>query len=822
VPAKKATKPAKVVSANQKQTPQSPFTKVLAGLLIVAIAVNVGIAYIAYNVWVMQPERAQLAQLAQSYAQTQIKVVRNYIDSTNRQLQTFTSRDDIVAAANNDDAEKINDVISEIRRQFDNARGVRIDKRNTVELDPDGEVPISFAELDLINRAGRRQNVFPEAVQRNGEWRINLVEPIPYAAAGTENPPAVIATLFISLSAADMLNQLGRTDLSQGSTLLLQQFAQGEPQPVVQVGQGGGGASQDVKIPDSNWLIRFTPSPGFAEQANVSSTLLIVILFLIFVASIGGSIFLAERLSRAAIARADRIAMAELTAVPVEKDAASAHSNKKLLEMEVKAEDANILNLKERGEVDPLEIVDRDNDVDGEIPLSIFRSYDIRGVVPSQLSPANVVLIGKAIGSQVLDAGDKTVVVGKDGRTHSNDVSEQLVEGILSTGCNVINIGMVPTPLVYYAIAELQTSNSGVMVTASHNPAEYNGFKIVINGKTLADDEIRHLHSRIVSKQFAKGNGKEDFSDLSFQYIDRIASDIAIATDIKVVVDAGNGVAGDIAPRVFTEIGCEVIPLHCKVDGKFPNHEPDPSVEANLQDLIKKVKETGADLGVALDGDGDRLGIVSASGAIIWPDRLLMLLAKDILSRNPGTDVLFDVKCSRNLNNVISSYGGRPIMWKSGHSHMKTKMKETGAVLGGELSGHIFIGERWYGFDDGMYTASRIMEIMSLREQDLDSIFESFPVQPSTPEVKLKIAEEKKFAFVKRLVVEGEFGEGRLTTIDGLRVDFPDGWGLVRASNTSPYLTLRFEADSEDSLSKIKSKFKQEMHKIDPQLGIGF
>ncbi len=816
-PTKKAKKDTK--AAPKKVS--SPFIKILSAMLLVVIAANAGIAYWAYNTWITSKEQAHLEQLANDYASKQAGVVQRYISETSKLLRTFAQREDLLIAIQDDDQATQLSIQNELRQQFSNARGIRIDKRGTIERDPDAEVPINFAEVDMINRIGRRENVFPEAVKRNEEWRINVVEAIPYIEPNAENKPPVVASLFISFSAADMLSSLGGTDLSQGNTLLLQQFQQGDPQPIVSLGQGVGNVQQEFKIPQTNWLVRFTPSSSFAEKADVSATLLVSALLIVVFASIAGCVFAAKRFSRASVARQERIAMIEKNAADASAVDRSSASNKKLLDMKVKEEDENILNLKQRDEIDPLDIVDNAPNDDG-IPVSIFRSYDIRGIVPSQLSPENIVLIGKAIGSQVLASGDKAVIVGRDGRTHSDDVSEQVIEGILSTGCNVINIGAVPTPLVYFAIAELETTNSGVSVTASHNPAEYNGFKIVINNKPLVDDEIKQLHSRIVSKQFASGSGKEDFTDLSFQYIDKIVSDIALASDLKVVLDAGNGIAGDIGPKVLTEIGCELIPLHCKVDGRFPNHQPDPSVAENLQDLINKVKEEGADLGIALDGDGDRVGVVTATGQIIWPDRLLMLLAKDILSRNPGTDVLFDVKCSRELNNVISTYGGRPIMWKSGHSHMKSKMLETKALLGGELSGHLFIGERWYGFDDGVYAAARIMEIMSLREQDLDSIFESFPAPLSTPELKIPIAEESKFNFMKRLVLEGKFDEGRLTTIDGLRVDFENGWGLVRASNTSPALTLRFEADSEEALAKIKAQFKQEIQKIDADLSFEF
>lgn len=822
MPKKKASNK-KRKEAKTQSTNSSPFVKILLGILSIVIAINAAVAYFAFQFWIVQQENQQLSVLAQNYAQEQTRVVTAYIRDMRDQLHTFTQRDDLLSALQNSDQPQLNTIQTELRRQFNTARGIRIDLRNTVELDPDNEVPINFAELDMINRANRREQVRPEAVQRGGEWRINMVEPIPYLEAGTETPPPPVASLFISFNATDMLSALGTTDLSNGRIILLQQFQQGDPQAIVSFGQGESAITERANIPQSNWIIEFTPSRGFADQANVSATVLVLVLFLWIVATMGGGVYATQHISRVLSNRMERIAVAEKVAAELkEGEKTAAVSNKKLMEMKVQEEDVNILNLKERAEVDPLDIANVNGDDDGDVPISIFRSYDIRGTVPKQLSPANVVLIGKAIGSQALEAGEKTLVVGRDGRIHSPDVCEQLIEGILSTGCNVINLGMVPTPLVYFAIEELQTTNSGVSVTASHNPAEYNGFKIVINHHALVDDEITALHSRIVSQQFAKGAGKEDFSDLSFQYIDKIASDIALPSELKVVVDAGNGVAGDIAPKVFTEIGCEVIPLHCKVDGTFPNHQPDPSVEKNLQELIAKVQAEGADLGIALDGDGDRLGVVTASGAIIWPDRLLMLFAKDVLSRNPGTDVLFDVKCSRELNNVISSYGGRPIMWKSGHSHMKSKMRETKASVGGELSGHIFIAERWYGFDDGVYAAARLMEIMSLREEDLDSIFSNFPSLPSTPEIKLPIGEAKKFALMKRLVAEGDFGDGRLTTIDGLRVDFEDGWGLVRASNTSPALTLRFEAETEETLAKIKAIFKQQINNVDPQLGIGF
>jgi phosphomannomutase/phosphoglucomutase len=375
---------------------------------------------------------------------------------------------------------------------------------------------------------------------------------------------------------------------------------------------------------------------------------------------------------------------------------------------------------------------------------------------------------------------------------------------------------------MHFATFELDQTSSGVMVTASHNAAPYNGFKMVINGATLADGAIKDIRSRIVAGKYLEGDGQEQHIEVVADYIDRIFSDVALAGDIRVVVDAGNAVAGSVAPALFEELGCDVIALHCELDGSFPNHNPDPSLEENLQDLLAKVRETDADLGVAFDGDGDRLVVVTPAGHIIWPDHLLMLFAKDILSRNPGADVLFDVKCSKQLNQIISGYGGRPIMWKTGHSHMKHKMIETGALLGGEYSGHIFIKERWYGFDDGLYTAARLLEIITLRDQSIDDVFAAFPMLPSTPEIRVAVAESEKFALVEKLIAQGEFQNGKATTIDGLRVDFSKGWGLVRASNTGAEITLRFEAESEAVLEKLKLLFKRELKKIDNTLNLDF
>jgi phosphomannomutase/phosphoglucomutase len=458
---------------------------------------------------------------------------------------------------------------------------------------------------------------------------------------------------------------------------------------------------------------------------------------------------------------------------------------------------------------------------DVELSETIFRAYDIRGIVGETLTPEIVQVIGRSIGSEAIERGVKSICIGYDGRHSSPELADALGSGIMAAGCDVITIGAVPTPVLYFATHELGTG-SGVMVTGSHNPANYNGLKIMLGGETLSGEAIQRLLQRIQTGNLVGGQGSQSSEDVRRAYLDRIVGDIAVAAPLKVVLDAGNGIAGELAPVLVEELGCEVVPLYCEVDGDFPNHHPDPGKPENLKDLIAAVKSEKADLGLAFDGDGDRLGVVTNSGKIIWPDRLMMLFARDVVSRNPGADVLFDVKCSRRLAGVISEAGGRPVMWKTGHSLMKAKMKETGALLAGEMSGHIFFGERWMGFDDGLYAAARLLEILGFEDRDSDEVFEDFPDDISTPELNLPVTEQTKFGIVDKLGQQGDFGDGSVSTIDGIRVEFSDGWGLCRASNTTPVLVLRFEAENEEALERIKSVFRDQLSRVAPDLVADF
>ncbi len=454
--------------------------------------------------------------------------------------------------------------------------------------------------------------------------------------------------------------------------------------------------------------------------------------------------------------------------------------------------------------------------------MSIFRAYDIRGIVGESLTPEIVTQIGQAIGSEAAARQQSKVVVARDGRLSGPELSEALIDGLQKAGREVIDIGMMPTPVLYFATHYLKTG-TGVMVTGSHNPPNYNGLKIMIGGDALSGETIQALKTRIDTNDLITGQGSRHTSEVHHAYLSHIHKDVKLARPFKVVVDCGNGVAGTIAPHLLQTLGCKVIPLFCEVDGHFPNHHPDPSMPENLASLITAVQSEGADLGLAFDGDGDRLGVIDANGRIIWPDRQMILYATDLLKRHPGALILYDVKCSRHLRDAIKQHGGEPLMWKTGHSLIKTKMKETGALLGGEMSGHIFFKERWYGFDDALYTAARLLEILSQDSRTPAEIFTALPDAINTPELKLELEEfGQHYDLMQQISDTFSFKDAQISTIDGIRADFKDGWGLVRASNTTPSLVIRFEANTQAALENIQQQFRQQLIAIDPTLKLPF
>ncbi|MFT5896119.1 MAG: phosphomannomutase/phosphoglucomutase [bacterium] len=458
------------------------------------------------------------------------------------------------------------------------------------------------------------------------------------------------------------------------------------------------------------------------------------------------------------------------------------------------------------------------------ISPAIFRAYDIRGVVTDTLTPAAVEQIGRAFGSECKERKIATVVVARDGRLSGPDLIQALSNGIQSAGVNVIDIGMVPTPVLYFATYHLNTG-TGIMVTGSHNPPEYNGLKMVLGEDALFGDGITALHTRLVNDELhtAETAGSLSTQDILQDYLDRILGDVKLARPMSIAYDCGNGVAGAAAPQMFDALGCESSSLFTDVDGNFPNHHPDPAKLENLVDLIALVKEKKHEIGLAFDGDGDRVGVVDDQGNVIWPDRQMVLFAQDVLERNPGARIIYDVKCSKVLPAAITAAGGVPDMWKTGHSFIKARIKETGALLGGEMSGHMFFKERWYGFDDALYAAARLLEILSKTDRPASEIFGEIPNSINTPELNVTLDEDgAQHEFVKQFVSNAKFEGAKLTTIDGVRADYPDGWGLLRASNTTPSLVIRFEADTDEALARIQGEFRKLMTDTDASVTVPF
>ncbi|TAN08882.1 MAG: phosphomannomutase/phosphoglucomutase [Rhodanobacteraceae bacterium] len=614
---------------------------------------------------------------------------------------------------------------------------------------------------------------------------------------------AILAYASIDFHDSALRIALHSAAISAGRLQLMQSNKSGDIL-LDSVGSSGLGSDVDTGTPIAHSLYRVVSTPPafwlpFTQSPGIALAMAVIALAL-------GAVVLRERPHLRA-----RLGGEPATHEPALADILAANPPPPATETAVKTATKKEASVAKEATDDP--IPDR----------SIFRAYDIRGVVGKTLSAGVARQLGRAIGSAVRDKDLHEIVVGRDGRLSGPELSAALVEGLQAAGVDVIDIGAVATPVSYFAAFQLNTG-SCVSVTGSHNPPDYNGFKVVIGGETLADDAIADLYQRIVDGRLAEGHGAVRQYDIVGEYIERIASDIQTGRSLKVVVDCGNGIAANTGPGVVTAIGCDPIPLYCEVDGTFPNHHPDPSEPKNLADLILTVKQTGADLGVAFDGDGDRLGVVTRDGEIIYPDRVLMLFAEDVLTRNPGATILYDVKCTGHLQPLILKAGGSPLMWKTGHSLIKAKMKETGAQLAGEMSGHFFFRERWYGFDDGVYAAARLLEILAddPAGRTPEEIFATLPKGVSTPELHVQMAEGQNHPFVARFRERADFAGARITTIDGLRADWPDGWGLVRASNTTPVLVLRFDADGPDALKRIEDQFRAQLLACDSTLTLPF
>jgi len=845
--AKKKPAKKKAARSNSGQGNKSILSFLYIPIAIVALAVGGAGFFLTTTQAGPVNERHQQA-LIESISGQYEAYVNNVLDQHNALMTQIASSLDVIEQITEGNPELLAQAEERIASQIPEGLSVHVFPIRTAKQQIDTNPPLSHSGLDMIRRAEQGQNLPIEAHQHNGEAYLQSVKAV------RNNSGRLIGTIAIAQPLAYLSNQLGGIDGSKGNMLIQQQFEGGPIQTLVTYGAKNGNNIVRLRSNNPNWTLTFQPADELVLSSILSTDFFWIIFAALAVACCLPIFLAAQKLQQTLRHDANSFAKQIQNLLSGQASAGSEFqfaifsTLAKTVNRMRMGKSAPLPNAMPSGSIlDPqlskptmaeeqdnfdVPMMDSDNDLLGmsntssapariNVDESIFRAYDIRGIVGQTLTNETATQIGMSIGSEAYDRGEQTIIVGRDGRLSSPEMSQALIRGLTASGRDVIDIGVVPTPVCYFACEQLNVG-SCVMITGSHNPASHNGFKIVMGGNALMDDEIKGLYHRIENQNFLAGSGKTATQDVSGAYLTRISEDVKAKRPLKVVIDCGNGVAGNIAPQLVKGIGCHVLPLFCDVDGNFPNHHPDPSDPKNLQELARTVVETRADLGIAFDGDGDRLGIVTNSGKIIYADRILMLLAKQVVQAKPGATVLFDVKSSRRLKNLIIGYGGKPIMWKTGHSFIKRKMKETGAELAGEMSGHIFYQDRWYGFDDAMYASARLIEIIANQNETIDTLISELPQDLATPELTIGSTDERKFRVIEALQRNGQYAGGQVTDIDGVRVDFQDGWGLVRASNTSPKLVCRFEADNEESLRKIQNLFKQQLLAVDSQLQIPF
>lgn len=857
---------AKHSAADNPQTAPAGLHALLPGLIPALIGLAAAVVLVIVG---LSGNPQQYQQQVQAWGNSQAAAVTLALRQIDADTRAAAGNPALVQLLQGNDPQALK-AAQEQFRYWDGVLGARISPKGLADTDSQGPVPVSFSTLDMLNKAIQGQAPAPEARKVGERWLIYSA-----AALRSEASQPASGTLLLAFDVQRLLSAMPAIPDDAGRVVLSQQFGNGPEQVFLQRGNDSGAQAVKFAIGYPGWQLTFTP--GAALQSSPPWLLLGLAVLLALLGIVVGLYLneralqrrisadahqldqllqelsggktvkafglslpalegLAQALARFSLrgphpgvpgaARGDKTgpipgiteggaAVSPPPTVPDLELCDPLFQDTDILDIDILDDNQNFL----RSELSPL--MNSPASVAPQLPDTIFRAYDIRGVVGDTLHAETAYWIGRAIGAQSLAENEPNVSVGRDGRLSGPELSQQLIQGLVDSGCHVSDVGLVPTPALYYA-ANVLAGKTGVMLTGSHNPKDYNGFKIVIAGDTLANEQIQVLLQRIRSNDLPTRPGSITKVEILDSYFNYIKNDIVLARKLKVVVDCGNGAAGVIAPQLIEALGCEVISLFAEVDGNFPNHHPDPGKLENLQDLIAKVKETGADLGLAFDGDGDRVGVVTNEGNVVYPDRLLMLFALDVLERNPGADIIFDVKCTRRLTPLISEHGGRPVMWKTGHSLIKKQMKKSGALLAGEMSGHIFFKERWFGFDDGIYSAARLLEILSQKTENAETLFASFPEDISTPEINIKVTDVTKFSIIEALEKDAQWGEAKLTSIDGVRVDYPQGWGLVRASNTTPVLVLRFEAETEAELQRIQSVFHTELKKVAPDLELPF
>jgi len=820
-----------------KQVARTSISGAFLRLLLVVVIIGLVVAGISF---VLQQNNISEAEqrLADNSVQMLSQAISSRLDGYKKLVNHLSRESRIAVLMEARDLVALDQAAAEVTQNSAFILKVRYLPKDHHDTDNDPVVPLTFSTLDMANRAAKSGEItIAELHAPNSPAKhIALAGPIKNASGKT------LGAVHVAFNPRELLDQINQLK-SPGVAVALFQKSGDSSLELARSNGYQSAQGEPVGIEGSIWELHYQSISAASAIGNMLAAIAILVGTLV----VGAMLFINQLKLRKALAY-DQNLMLEIVENKLAGKQKNLFSNyaleedkdtiKQLSQIETTAVAAKQKPAKAQtteGEEEPAAAFpSKVSQSEGEsanledisvasISAEIFRKYDIRGVVGDTLSLEHAYVIGKAIGSLAYDRGETDMLVARDGRISSKDLSSTLIRGICESGVNVVDLGLMPTPVMYFGTNFL-SAKSGVMVTGSHNPPDYNGFKIVIGGNALSGEDIEGLHGRIVTGRFNSGEGSRDELDISADYINRISEDVQLLKPMKVVLDCGHGAASVLARTLFEALGCDVVSQYCEVDGNFPAHHPDPGKEENMAELARAVVEEHADLGIAFDGDGDRLGIVDSSGNIIKPDRVLMILAGDVLLRNPGADVLYDVKSTKLLASHILSSGGRPIMWKSGHSLMKAKMKETGALLGGEFSGHIFFTERWYGFDDALYSAARLLEVISGDGRSSADMFAEIPDTINTPELQVSVAEGMQHTIMEKLAAATDkaFPNAKITDIDGIRAEYSGAWGLIRASNTTPHLVLRFEADNQEAMEKVQEVFRTVIRAVLPTAEIPF
>ena len=763
----------------------------IVGSVLIAIY-TVFLIQLFYKKLVIEPWHHSIIQNAELLAKSQAQSIEDYFIAMDKKLDRIVKDRTLINILKSERTEQIKEFKNLLRYQLPEMADIKLVSVNS----PYFAETQNFVGITLAKNSIAGKQLEPTAVKLH-DWLIVNATPV-------ADSDQVVGSLIVNLSVQNLHAVLSKADPTLGQTELLQHTRGFTPQVIVS--SGGSNTLFQASAPvkgRADWQLRYSASAKLVNTIGkpflyftLSFLALLFIGLLLFV------LLVRYQLSRLR----EESALDDTDLTPAELNLLI---KEKLTQRHTEPASQTTLGILEK-------------EKESTSTEEVFRQYDIRGNANSQITKDFALRLGKAVGSDMVNSGQHNLLVGADGRTSSPLLQAALIEGVLSTGCNVTDIGVIPTPVLNFALASISDIDSGIMVTASHNPASDNGFKIFYNQQVISGAEILSLKTAMDAHIWQSGEGQLNQLSILNEYTEALTENIRPnAKRLRVVIDCANGAAGPIAPALFESLGCEVIPLYCDIDGTFPNHPPDPSDPDNLIDLITIVKHEDADLGLAFDGDGDRLVAITAEGKIVWADELLMIFARDVIGSYPETDIVFDVKSTRRLSNLVSDYGGNPVMWKTGHSNIRRKILETGAPLGGEFSGHIFFNDRWYGFDDGLYAAARLIEILNQREQSLHAIIAGFESTVATPELRIPVLDSEKFSIVNKFA-EGVFPEAKRVTIDGLRLEYPEGWALIRASNTAACLTLRFEANDNLALSRLQHQLKQKLLVLLPDTKIPF